>query len=77
MRTTAEALAQAKASSTRVDSLIALFASVKQQLDEKLAGVLTPEQQADVDAIFEIDAADAAKVDAALNANTPPPAPQP
>lgn len=77
-RTIDEALAAVTAANTRVDSIIADRASLKDQLTAALAGtVITPETQAKIDSIFDISTSDAAKVDAALNANVPPPAPGP
>lgn len=70
-----DALAAVTAESTRVDSLIAAFDGIKKALADALAGVtLPPNVQADIDAITSMSTADAAKLDAALNTNTPPPA---
>lgn len=57
--------------STLDDSIIALLTSVKTELDSVLAGNLTPDQQAKVDAIFATLEANKAKVAAAVTANTP------
>ena len=57
--------------STVVDSLVALTAGIKAQLDAALLGVLTPGDQAKVDAIFAAVEAEKAKVAAAITANTP------
>lgn len=75
MNTTKDALAAVTAAQTRIDSLIALSAAQKKQLDAVLAGVLTPDQQADVDAIFNIGNKEASDIDAALSTNTPPATP--
>jgi hypothetical protein len=73
MATLDEMVAAASASSTKVDSLIALQVAQKAALDEALKGItLSPEQQAKVDAVFAIDTGDAAKVQAALDANVAP-----
>lgn len=77
-RTFAEALAAVTAADTRVDSIIADRAALKSQLDAALANtVITPAVQAQINAIFDTSTADAAKIDTALNANVPPPAPTP
>jgi Spy/CpxP family protein refolding chaperone len=75
--TLADTLAAVQDESTKVESLIALLAGLKAQLDAALAGALTPEQQAAVDAIFTAATSEAANIDAAITANTPPPAPAP
>ncbi len=62
--------------STLIDSLITLTTGIKAQLDAALAGVLTPAQQAKVDAIFAAVEQKKADIAAAILANTPtPPAP--
>lgn len=72
-KTIDEALAAVTAASTRTDSIIADRASLKQQLDDALANVTLPaDVQAKIDQIFDIETSDAAKIDAALNANVPP-----
>lgn len=73
-RTIDETLAAATAASTRTDSVIAYAAGLKTQLDAALANVsIPPDVQAKINQIFDLDTADAVKVDAALNANVPPP----
>lgn len=74
-RTLAEALAVVRAASTRTDSLIADRAGLKKQVEDLLAaqGGIPADVQAGLDEIFDIETADAAKIDAALNANVPPP----
>lgn len=70
-----ETLKAVQDADTRVDSIIADRASLKAQLDAALANVNIPaDVQAKIDSIFDISTADAVKVDAALNANVPPPA---
>lgn len=59
-KTLDEALAVVTEESTVADSLVVLTYQIKALLDEALAGVLTPEMQAKVDAIFE--AAEAKKI---------------
>lgn len=69
MATLDETLAKVTETRGRVASLATLTAGIKARLDEILAGALTPEQQAKVDAVFaEVDAAKA-DVDAAINGN--------
>jgi hypothetical protein len=68
-----ETLAKVTEANTKADSLIALTAGIKAQLDEALKDVnLTAEQQAKVDAIFGEAAASVDEIDAAIAANTPP-----
>jgi hypothetical protein len=57
---------------TQIDSLATLTAGIKKQLDDILAGALTPDQQAKVDAIFAGLQANTQEVVAAINANTTP-----
>lgn len=57
------------------DSLIVLTGDIKRRLDEALAGGLTPEQQAKVDAIFSAIEQEKTELAAALVANTPVPPP--
>lgn len=57
------------------DSLIVLTGDIKRRLDEALAGGLTPEQQAKVDAIFTAIEEEKTELAAALVANTPTPPP--
>jgi len=53
MHTLEDTLALVTAERTDIASLAALAAGIKKQLDDVLAGVLTPSQQMRVDAIFE------------------------
>lgn len=53
------------------DGLVTLTEGIKAQLDAFLAGQLTPEVQAKVDAVFAGVEANKAKVSAAITANTP------
>lgn len=75
-RTLTETLAAVRTASTRTDSLIEDRAALKARVEELLAaqGTISPEVQAGLDEIFDIETADAAKIDSALNANVPPPA---
>jgi hypothetical protein len=52
MHTLEDTLALVTAERTDIDSLAALAAGIKKQLDDELAGALTPSQQMRVDAIF-------------------------
>jgi len=73
-------LADTADESTVIDSLATLTAGLKAQLDAVLAGNLTPDQQAKVDAIFSAVDANKAKVAKAVTDNTPaatPPPPPP
>jgi hypothetical protein len=66
-----ETLAAVTAADSKVDSIIAFAAGLKQQLKDALAGVtLPPAVQAKINSIFDLSTADAAKVDAAMEANT-------
>jgi hypothetical protein len=68
-----EVLAAVRAASTRTDSIIADRAALKQQVDDALKNVSLPADVQDkLDAIFDIETADAQKIDAALNTNVPP-----
>lgn len=71
-RSLEEALAAVRAASTRTDSLIADRAALKEQVQNLLEqqGAISPELQAGLDEIFDIETADAAKIDAALTENT-------
>ena len=57
---------------SRTAGLITLTNGIKAQLDAILAGTLTPEQQAKVDAIFQAVEDDKTDVQAAIDANTSP-----
>lgn len=73
-RSLEETLAAVRAASGRTDSLIADRASLKKQVEDLLAaqGTISSAVQAGLDEIFDIETADAVKIDAALNANAPP-----
>ncbi len=64
--------ADVAAESTAVDGLITLTSGIKAQLDAALAGGLTPDQQAKVDAIFAAVDAKKADIAAAITVNTTP-----
>jgi DNA-binding FrmR family transcriptional regulator len=64
-----EILAQVTAQRGQIESLVALTAGIKAQLDAVLAGTLPPEMQAKVDAIFDGVKANSEAVVAAINAN--------
>lgn len=74
-----DTLVAVRAASGRNDSLIADRASLKKQVEDLLAvqGQIPAAVQAGLDEIFDIETADAAKIDAALNANAPAPTPEP
>lgn len=72
-KTIDEVLAAVRAASTRTDSIIADRAALKKQVDDALSSVTLPaDVQAKLDEVFDIETADAAKIDAALNTNVPP-----
>jgi hypothetical protein len=74
--TAQETLDAVTAEDTRVDSVIAYAAGLKAQVAAALANVTLPaDVQTKLNAIFDLSTASAAKVDAALNANVPPPVP--
>ncbi len=71
MKSLTQVLDEVAAVKTVEDSLITLTGSLKTQLDAALTGVLTAEQQAKVDAIFDgLEAQKTAAANAIL-ANTP------
>lgn len=73
-----ETLDAVTAEDTRVDSIIAFAAGLKAQLAAALANVtIPPAVQAQINSIFDLSSASAAKIDTALNTNVPPPAPTP
>lgn len=73
-RTIDETLAVVTAEDTRIDSLIAFTDGLKQQLAAALANVsIPPDIQAKINQIFDLSAADATKLDTALNTNVPAP----
>lgn len=67
-----ETLAAVTAEDTKADSIIALLAGIKAQLDAVIGGALPPAAQAKVDAIFAQATASSGKIDTAITANTPP-----
>jgi hypothetical protein len=75
-RTLEETLAAVRSASSRTDSLIADREGLKARVEELLAanGAIPAAVQTGLDEIFDIEAADAAKIDKALNVNVPPPA---
>lgn len=75
MPTLDETLAKVTEQGDRLDSLLAFVSGLKKQLEEALAGQLTPEMQAKIDAIFTEAEENRAKIDEALNVNVPPPTP--
>lgn len=80
MPTLDEVLQDVSDEKTQIDSLTTLTAGIKKQLDDVLAGSLTPAQQAKVDAIFAAVEANKQEVVDSINANTtptPPPPPTP
>lgn len=69
-----ETLAAVTAEDTRVDSIVALAADLKQQLADALSGVtIPPAVQAKINSIFDLSSASAAKIDTALNTGVPAP----
>jgi hypothetical protein len=76
-RTVAETLDAVRTASGRTDSLIAFIDTLKARVEELLAsqGGIPAAVQAGLDEIFDVESSDAAKIDAALNANVPPPTP--
>lgn len=73
MPTLDETLAKVTEQGDRLDSLIAFVDGLKKQIEEKAN--LTPEQQAQVDAIFAEAEENSGKIDRALNVNVPPATP--
>ncbi len=72
-KTLDDVVALVTAEDTKIDSLIALIAGLKQQIADALSGVtLPPAVQAKVDAVFDAVTAQAGKVQGALDANVPP-----
>lgn len=72
MATLDEVLADVQDEKTKIDSLVALLAGIKAQLDAILAGNIPPALQAKVDAVFSAVETNKAEVQAAIDANTPP-----
>lgn len=78
MDTLDEVLADVTEEGTKLDSLAAFIAGLKQQIADALAGTtLPPAVQAKVDAVFASVEANKGKVQAALDANVTPPPPTP
>lgn len=71
-KTIAEVLDAVKAASGKTKSLIEYSAQQKARVEELLAtqGTISPEVQAGLDEIFDIEDADAKAIDSAIN--TPP-----
>jgi hypothetical protein len=71
-RTLEDTLAAVQSEDAGADSLIAYTKSLKQRLDDALAGAtLSPATQAKVNAIFELSTATAEKLNSALQAEPP------
>lgn len=77
MATAQEALEAVRANSTRTGSLLELLAQKKTELEAALGNAMTPEVQAAIDEVFNIEQSDAQRIDQALNTNVPPPSPTP
>lgn len=75
MATLAEALELIKSNDDRLDSINALIVQLREQIAQ-IPG-LTPEQQAQIDAIMTEAQESKAKIDAALNTNVPAPPVEP
>ena len=77
MALSSEVLAAVQAESTQVDSFIALFQGLQAQLATALSGITVPPAvQADIDAIFALTNAEAAKI-ATASTTTPAGKPAP
>lgn len=72
MATLDDLVSAATAEDTKIDSLIALVQALKAKVDEVVAGTLTPEQQAKIDAAFAAIGDNPDRIQAAIDANTPP-----
>jgi hypothetical protein len=70
MHTLEDTLAAVQAETTSENSIIALLAGIKKQLNDALAGQMTPSQQNRIDAIFNQATANKTAIDTAVNANT-------
>lgn len=74
MATLDDVLSEVTDEGNRLDSIQTLIDGIKQQLADALAGTtLPPAVQQKVDAVFAGLTANKAKIDTALNTNTPPP----
>jgi NTP pyrophosphatase (non-canonical NTP hydrolase) len=71
MATLDEILADVQAETSLIDGVSTLISGLKQQLADALAGVLTPAQQAEVDAIFAAAETNKQKLSDALVSGTP------
>lgn len=71
MATLDELVAAAEAEDSKIDSLISLVETLKAKVDEIVAGALTPEQQAKLDAAFASISDNPDRIQAAIDANTP------
>jgi hypothetical protein len=72
MATMQQALEAVRGNSSRTGSLIELFAQKKTELEQALANQMTPEIQAAIDEVLDIETRDASAIDAALNTGVPP-----
>ena len=63
-----EVLAAVQAEDAGVDSVVALVATLKQQVIDALANAMTPEIHAKLNTIFDLSTADAGKLAAAVQA---------
>lgn len=75
MATAQQMLDKARENRSRTGSMIDLFKAKKIELEAALANQMTPDIQAAIDEVMDIETADAADMEAVLNANTPPPTP--
>lgn len=72
MATLDDLVAAATNEDTKIDSLIALVQELKAKVDAIVSGELSPEQQAKLDAAFAAISDNPDRIQAALDANTPP-----
>jgi hypothetical protein len=75
MRTLDETLDLVASQTTRIDSLIALTTDLHQKVIDAMGATITPSQAMRIDQVFSAVSGEAAKVDAAITANTIPAAP--
>ena len=73
MATLQEVLDDVRSEKTVIASVLTLIDGLKQQLADALAGELSAEKQAQVDAIFAAAEENKSALSAAINANTPVP----
>lgn len=71
MATLDDLVSAAAAEDTKIDSLIALVEALKAKVDAIVAGELSPEQQAKIDAAFASITDNPDRIQAAIDANTP------